>query len=58
MGMVNSNPKVQDKNGKGMKKSISTFWEQESDDFIPRKGQDWEFPLTPVQIFCIAHIDL
>ena len=29
MGMVNFNAKVQDKNGKGMKKSISTFWEQE-----------------------------
>ena len=30
-----------------MKKSISTFWEQESDYFIPRKGREWEFPLTP-----------
>ena len=54
--MVNFNTKVQDKNGKGMKKSISTFREQESKDFIPRKGREWEFPLTPVQIFSIAHI--
>ena len=36
--MVNFNPKVQ---------SLSTFQEQESEDFIPRNGREWEFPLTP-----------
>ena len=34
-------------NGKGMKKSIPTIWERESEAFILGNGREQEFPLTP-----------
>ena len=45
-------------NGKTMKKSIPIIWEQESEAFIPRNGQEREFLISrDIQFQCQSHYD-